>query len=203
MHPAVANLMLPLVSVLGVIFLIVVAARDVHGRPISLPVAMLCGAIIVILAMGIQPAPPSSAWGWPAGLALAAGFLACGLWDQRAFLFGSDGPDRGHVAASGLSLAGTMLVGATEELLFRGLMQSSLLSAFSGPGGAVTALFLLNLAFAALHGRHGLTFALSAGFFGMIMSMTVIFSGSLWPAVVTHAAWNAIVVTARRRAAAI
>ena len=195
-------LALPITSMLGVLFVLMMAASDQEARPISLPMAILCGAIILLLLVGIQDAPVATRWGWPAAIALCLGFLACGLWDQRAYLFGAAGPDRGHVSSSGRSLAGLALIALTEELLFRGLMQSSLMSMLSGPGGAVTAIFLVNLSFAALHVRHGLTFALSAGFFGMILSMSVIFSGSVWPAALTHMAWNVIIGLARRRAEA-
>jgi membrane protease YdiL (CAAX protease family) len=44
-----------------------------------------------------------------------------------------------------------------------------------------------------------MTFALSAGFFGMIMSIAVLLSGSVWPAVATHVAWNLMIGVARRR----
>ena len=192
-------LALPLVSTLGVFFVLMMVARDQEARPISLPMAVLCGAIILLLVIGVHDAPVENPWGWPAAIALCLGFLACGLWDQRAYLFGAVGPDRGHVSSSGRSLAGLALIALTEELLFRGLMQSSLMSILNGPGGAVTAIFLVNLSFAALHARHGLTFALSAGFFGMILSMSVILSGSVWPAALTHMAWNVIIGLARRR----
>ena len=201
MHPAIADLMMPIVSLLGVLFVVAMVSRDQEQKPISLPMAILCGLIVASLSIGVHDVPPEVPWGWPAAIALCFGFIGAGLWDQRAYLFGSDGPDRGHVPASGSSLAGLALIALTEELLFRGLMQSNLMSIFSGPGGAVMALFLVNLAFAAMHIGRGLTFALSAGFFGMIMSMTVILSGSVWPAAVTHMAWNLIVGIARRRAA--
>ena len=201
MHPAFAALALPLVSTLGVIFIVFVAARDREAAPLSLPMTILCGAIIALLATGIHDAPAETPWAWPATVLLCVGLIGCGLWDQRLSLFGGPGPDRGHVPASGLSLAGLALIAATEELLFRGLMQSSLVHSFSGPGGALAAIFLVNLAFAAIHLRHGLTFAMSAGFFGTILSMTVVLSGSVWPAVVTHVAWNVMIGVARRRAA--
>ena len=165
MHPAFAALALPLVSTLGVIFILFVAARDREAAPLSLPMTILCGAIIALLATGIHDAPAETPWAWPATVLLCVGLIGCGLWDQRLSLFGGPGPDRGHVPASGLSLAGLALIAATEELLFRGLMQSSLVHSFSGPGGALAAIFLVNLAFAAIHLRHGLTFAMSAGFF--------------------------------------
>lgn len=202
MHPAIANLMMPIVSVLGILFVVMMVVRDEERRPISLPMAILCGLIVASLAIGVQDAPAQVSWGWPAAIILCLGFLGAGLWDQRAYLFGAQGPDRGHVPSSGRSLAGLALIAVTEELLFRGLMQSSLMGMFSGPGGAVMALFIVNLAFAAMHAAQGMTFALSAGFFGMIMSMTVILSGSVWPAALTHMAWNLVIGLARRRAGA-
>jgi len=201
MHPFFAALALPVVSTLGIIFVLLVVARDQESAPLSLPVALLCSAIVLLLGIGVYDTPAEAPWGWPVAIALCAGLIGCGLWDQRLFLFGAPGPDRGHVAASGRSLAGLALVAATEELLFRGLMQSSLVGSFSGPGGTAATIFLVNLAFAAIHLRHGLTFAMSAGFFGTILSMTVILSGSVWPAVATHAAWNVMIGLARRRAA--
>jgi membrane protease YdiL (CAAX protease family) len=61
------------------------------------------------------------------------------------------------------------------------------------------ALFTANAAFALMHANRGMTFALSAGFFGMIMSIAVLLSGSVWPAVATHVAWNLMIGVARRR----
>jgi membrane protease YdiL (CAAX protease family) len=84
-------------------------------------------------------------------------------------------------------------------LLFRGLVQSAALSNFSGPGGPAMALFTVNAAFALMHANRGMTFALSAGFFGMIMSIAVLLSGSVWPAVATHVAWNLMIGVARMR----
>lgn len=196
-----AAVALPLVTTLGAIFVLMMIARDDDERPLSLPMALLCGAIVIVLVSGVHHVPPATDWAWPAVIVLCIGLLAVGVWDQRSYLFGAPGHDRGHVAAPGRSLAGLALIAATEEFLFRGLFQSSLMNSLSGPGGAVTALFLVNLAFAATHLRHGATFALSAGFFGMIMSMTVMLSGSVWPAALTHMAWNVMIGVARRRGA--
>jgi membrane protease YdiL (CAAX protease family) len=202
MHPAIASLMTPIVSLLGIVFVTIIVVRDEEARPISLPMTVLCLLIVGSLAYGFSGAAPIGPWAWPATIALCAAFLAAGVWDQRAYLFGVTAPDRGHVASSGRSMGGLMLIAVTEELLFRGLMQSSLLTTFSGAGGALMAIFIVNLAFGAMHGRHGLTFAMSAGFFGLIMSMTVIMSGSIWPAAITHGLWNMIIGLARQRSAA-
>lgn len=194
-------LLMPIASVLGGIFVFMMVLRDRDNEPISWPVALVCGLVIALLASGINDDRSVGLQGWVAATLLCLGFLAWGVWDQRHYLFAAAGPDHGHVAATGQSLAGNLLIAATEELLFRGLLQSSALSFFQGPGGPATALFVVNLAFALMHCNRGLTFALSAGFFGMIMSMTVLLSGSVWPAVATHVAWNLLIGIARRQAA--
>ena len=195
-------LVAPTVSLLGLIFVVMMVARDRESEPLSWPMAIVCAAVILLLVWGIHDTPAEPA-GWLSAAAIGVGFLCWGVWDQRAYLFGSAGPELGHVQPSGQSLVGNMLIAATEELLFRGFMQSSVIGIFNGPGGAVMALFAVNLAFALMHANRGMTFALSAGFFGMIMSMTVILSGSVWIAVATHVAWNLLVGLSRRRAAAM
>ena len=193
------SLLMPLASLMGAIFVLMMALRDRESEPISWPVAILCGLVILLLGSGINNDPSPGMAGWIAGIALGLGFLAWGAWDQRLYLFGADGPGGGHVQPTGQSLFGNSLIGATEELLFRGLVQSAALTGFEGPGGPAMALFAVNAAFALMHANRGMTFALSAGFFGMIMSMAVLLSGSVWPAVATHVAWNLMVGVARRR----
>ena len=193
------SLLMPLASLMGAIFVLMMALRDRESEPISWPVAILCGLVILLLGSGINNDPSPGMAGWIAGIALCLGFLAWGAWDQRHYLFGADGPAGGHVQPTGQSLFGNSLIAATEELLFRGLVQSAALTSFEGPGGPAMALFAVNAAFGLMHANRGMTFALSAGFFGMIMSMAVLLSGSVWPAVATHVAWNLMVGVARRR----
>jgi membrane protease YdiL (CAAX protease family) len=190
---------MPLASVRGAIFVLMMILRDRESEPISWPMAILCGLVILLLGSGINNDPAPGIAGWIAAIALCLGFLAWGAWDQRHYLFGAPGPAGGHVQPTGQSLFGNALIAATEELLFRGLVQSAALSNFSGPGGPAMALFTVNAAFALMHANRGMTFALSAGFFGMIMSIAVLLSGSVWPAVATHVAWNLMIGVARRR----
>ncbi|HVF37588.1 MAG TPA: CPBP family intramembrane glutamic endopeptidase [Sphingomicrobium sp.] len=194
------SLLIPFASLLGALFVVMVIVRDRESAPISWPMAVVCGLFIALIASGIHNDEAAGPYGWAAAIALCLGFLGWGAWDQRSYLFAVEGPAQGHVAATGQSLAGNLLIAATEELLFRGLMQSSAMGFFEGPGGPVMALFSVNLAFALMHQQRGMTFALSAGFFGLIMSMSVLLSGSVWPAVLTHMAWNLMVGIARRRA---
>jgi membrane protease YdiL (CAAX protease family) len=199
MPDLIYSLLMPLASVMGAIFVLMMILRDRESEPISWPMAILCGAVILLLGSGINNDPAPGIAGWIAAIALCLGFLAWGAWDQRHYLFGAPGPAGGHVQPTGQSLFGNALIAATEELLFRGLVQSAALSNFSGPGGPAMALFTVNAAFALMHANRGMTFALSAGFFGMIMSIAVLLSGSVWPAVATHVAWNLMIGVARRR----
>ena len=199
MPDLIYSLLMPLASVMGAIFVLMMILRDRESEPISWPMAILCGAVILLLGSGINNDPAPGIAGWIAAIALCLGFLAWGAWDQRHYLFGAPGPAGGHVQPTGQSLFGNALIAATEELLFRGLVQSAALSNFSGPGGPAMALFTVNAAFALMHANRGMTFALSAGFFGMIMSSAVLLSGSVWPAVATHVAWNLMIGVARRR----
>jgi membrane protease YdiL (CAAX protease family) len=199
MPDLIYSLLMPLASLLGAIFVLMMILRDRESEPISWPMAILCGLVILLLGSGINNDPAPGIAGWIAAIALCLGFLAWGAWDQRHYLFGAPGPAGGHVQPTGQSLFGNALIAATEELLFRGLVQSAALSNFSGPGGPAMALFTVNAAFALMHANRGMTFALSAGFFGMIMSIAVLLSGSVWPAVATHVAWNLMIGVARRR----
>lgn len=199
MPDLIYSLLMPLASLLGAIFVLMMILRDRESEPISWPMAILCGLVILLLGSGINNDPAPGIAGWIAAIALCLGFLAWGAWDQRHYLFGAPGPAGGHVRPTGQSLFGNALIAATEELLFRGLVQSAALSNFSGPGGPAMALFTVNAAFALMHANRGMTFALSAGFFGMIMSIAVLLSGSVWPAVATHVAWNLMIGVARRR----
>jgi membrane protease YdiL (CAAX protease family) len=199
MPDLIYSLLMPLASLLGAIFVLMMILRDRESEPISWPMAILCGAVILLLGSGTNNDPAPGIAGWIAAIALCLGFLAWGAWDQRHYLFGAPGPAGGHVQPTGQSLFGNALIAATEELLFRGLVQSAALSNFSGPGGPAMALFTVNAAFALMHANRGMTFALSAGFFGMIMSIAVLLSGSVWPAVATHVAWNLMIGVARRR----
>lgn len=199
MPDLIYSLLMPLASLLGAIFVLMTILRDRESEPISWPMAILCGLVILLLGSGIHNDPAPGMAGWIAAIALCLGFLAWGAWDQRHYLFGADGPTDGHVQPTGQSLLGNSLIAATEELLFRGLVQSAALTNFSGPGGPAMALFTVNAAFALMHANRGMTFALSAGFFGMIMSIAALLSGSVWPAVATHVAWNLMIGVARRR----
>jgi membrane protease YdiL (CAAX protease family) len=145
---------------------------------------------------GVQDA---SSYGVAFGWCAAATFLATGALSLRLFDF------RPHQARepvwltdTRLPLAVSLLLAAGEEVLFRGVLQSISLS-FGPP---LYPLFAVNVLFAAIHFRGGLTFAMSAGFFGMLASIMTLASASLMPAIFMHVGWNLLVAVARGRESA-
>jgi membrane protease YdiL (CAAX protease family) len=134
------------------------------------------------------------AWG------MAATFLLVGAHSLR--FFDRTPPEQREplwlTADPGYPAAVSVLIGVGEEVLFRGYLQSTALPMMD----PVYAVFGVNLVFAAVHIKGGLTFALSAGFFGMIASVMTLASGSLLPAIVMHGGWNLLMGFARKREAA-
>jgi len=156
-------------------------------------------ALIFALVGGAQGATPSR-YGVILAWTMAAVFLLVGaaslrLFDRRP---PADREPLWLTADPGRPMAVSALIAVGEEVFFRGSLQSFALS-FADP---VYALFAVNLLFALIHFRGGLTFALSAGFFGMTASVMTLASASLLPAIVMHAGWNILVGIARRREAA-
>jgi membrane protease YdiL (CAAX protease family) len=98
-----------------------------------------------------------------------------------------------------LGMTTTALVALVEELLFRGGIQNAVLSSTHGAQGGLYGVFALNLVFGLMHYNRGFTFAMSAGFVGMIFSIATIASGSLLPAIVMHVGWNVLMGVARMR----
>ena len=130
---------------------------------------------------------------------VATAYLLVGAYSLR--LIGPrPAPDRAPLwfTAPGFPMLVSCLVAVGEEVLFRGVLQSICLTLV----GPVYAIFLVNALFALIHAKGGLTFAMSAGFFGTIASVITLASDSLLPAIAMHVGWNALVGLARRRAAA-
>lgn len=202
MWSAILGSFQPIAEILAVIFILLMVNKNVEDAPLSWPMTVLCFAICGLLLYAYRGSPEPGFAGWAIAIALCVGFLGWGIWEQRDWLFGTP-PEGGYpLAASGQTIVGNILIALAEELIFRGWMQSALMAAYVGPGGAAVAIFTVNLVFMMMHGTRGLVFALSAGFFGMIMSMAVLASGSIWPAAITHALWNILIGISRRRAAA-
>jgi len=156
--------------------------------------------LFVLMLTGSPHGLPASMAGMSFAWCMAAAFLLIGahslrLFDRRPAM---EREPLWLTAGPGRPLVLTALIGVAEELLFRGYLQSVALS-MADP---VYALFAVNLLFALIHFKGGLTFALSAGFFGMMASVMTLASASLLPAIVMHAGWNLLMGLARRREAA-
>ena len=134
------------------------------------------------------------AWGM-AGAYLVAGAHNLRLFDRRP---AEEREPLWLTSGTGYPVAVNVLIAVGEEILFRSYLQSLALSV----ADPIYALFTVNLIFALLHIKGGLTFALSAGFFGMMASVMTLASGSLLPAIVMHGGWNLLMGIARRREAA-
>ena len=156
--------------------------------------------LFVFMLGGSPHGMPASMAGIGFAWIMAAAFLLAGAHNLRLF---DRRPAEEREAlwltvAPGMPMAMSVLVGVAEEWVFRGYLQSAALS-MAEP---VYALFAVNLLFALIHFKGGLTFMLSAGFFGMMASVMTLASESLLPAIVMHGGWNLLMGIARRREAA-
>lgn len=92
-------------------------------------------------------------------------------------------------------LAVVVLAGATEELLFRGVLSRTLEATRLGFwGGAAVS----SVAFAALHMQYGIGGQFVIFAIGMTLSWIRMRSGSLWPAIACHALNNAVALVAMK-----
>jgi membrane protease YdiL (CAAX protease family) len=146
-------------------------------------------------AIGLGPAPVSRVLGatlaalplcYVAGIAgaLLAGTLAPGglegMTRQKAEFLRAIA-----VIPPGLVLPVSLFVGLYEEILFRGFLLARLRVVAAGdavPIGLATALF------GALHFPQGWAGAAQTGAVGLVLAVVVVRAGTLWPAVLAHAA---------------
>ena len=92
-------------------------------------------------------------------------------------------------------LAVVVLAGATEELLFRGVLSRTLEATRLGFWGGAAA---SSAAFAALHMQYGIGGQFVIFAIGITLSWIRMRSGSLWPAIVCHALNNAVALVAMK-----
>ncbi|WP_394834266.1 CPBP family intramembrane metalloprotease [Pendulispora rubella] len=137
--------------------------------------------------------PPLANGRTPLLIGLAFGtallFLVAGIQLGAGWIELTRSGESGMAAGVAAGLAGSIAVGFSEELLFRGYILQNLGEEM--PFWAAT--LVAGVAFAVLHmfvGGFGLGFILSAVTMGAFFSITRILSGSLWFAIGTHAAWD-------------
>lgn len=139
-----------------------------------------------------EPATFGVAFAWLAAIC----YLLIGAYSLRLFdLRPHHVRDPVWLTDSRLPLPLTLASAVMEELTFRGVLLWVSLS-WAEP---IYAIFALNLLFAACHAKRGLTFAMSAGFFGTLASVMTLASVNLFPAICMHLGWNLLVSAARRR----
>jgi hypothetical protein len=92
-------------------------------------------------------------------------------------------------------LATVVLAGLTEELLFRGILSRTLEGTRLGFWAGAS---LASAAFAVLHMQYGVGGQLVIFAIGLALAWIRRSSGSLWPAIVAHAANNAVALVAMR-----
>jgi membrane protease YdiL (CAAX protease family) len=156
----------------------------------------MTSGLIDFYVSAATPGGHSSVLGTAFAWGAAVAFLIVGAHSLRLFDFRPHGArDPMWFTPTRLPLIVSLLVAVSEELFFRGFLQS-LTAAYGQP---VYSIFAINLLFATLHLRGGLTFAMSAGFFGMLASIMTLASASLMPAIVMHVGWNTLMWVARHR----
>ena len=79
--------------------------------------------------------------------------------------------------------------GIGEELAFRGFAVPALTLV---GGSEWLAVFLSSVAFGLLHGYQGWLGILRTGMMGFLLAVSFVFSGSLWPAIIAHAALDLV-----------
>jgi membrane protease YdiL (CAAX protease family) len=181
--------------------LYLVEAEEILPR---IPVYLSSGALILVLgwvallvggrslgavAMGIGPAPWSTALGWGVGVTGAAVLLlwavqaarrALGLRESRLLflLLPRTGIEKALFA--GLSLA----AGIGEELAYRGYLVPTLGGMMGSEWGAALA---SSLVFGILHAYQGWLGVVRTAMLGMLLAASFLVAGTLWPAVLAHA----------------
>ncbi len=146
-------------------------------------------------ALGIR-APPRQWWIRAIALAVLALFLVAGVNVLVALVVGELplNPQIKMIAPAGFSWFGLVSVlfmagvvaPLAEELVFRGVLYRWMRIHWGLPTGVIVSA----LCFGALHGIPWLIPALTA--VGVLLALIYERSGSLWPAVLTHGAFNAI-----------
>ena len=141
----------------------------------------------VALGLGMLPLPVLLAWS--CGLLVAA-LMAIALFHELGRALGMPGSPLLEVLLPETARERRLFVllsiaaGLGEEVAFRGYVLAQLVSLGFGPwGAAITS----SVPFAALHAYQGWWGALRTGLLGFAFAASVVLSGSLWPAVISHA----------------
>ena len=178
-----------------------------HPAPEVLGRALLVAGLLVLIWRlgGLEGAGVARPGGWTVWLLALAVTLYMGAATLHAF-YGRLLPDLPRLLrlpGAGGAVAVAAFVGLAEELLFRGLVLWILLRVWGGTrAGVAGAVALAAVLFAVMHGSQVWTSGLPRAAAGYLVLQTllmalwwgalVVYGGSLWPAVLAHAAVNAL-----------
>lgn len=186
------------------------ALRRPYGHPAPEILGRALFAIMLMLLLwrlgGLEGAGAARAGGWAVWLLALAGILYAGGSAMKA-LYGRlvpDLPSLLRLPGAGGAVAVPVFVALAEELLFRGLVLWLLLRAWGGSRpGVLGAVALSALLFAVVHATQIWTVGLPRAAAGLLVLQTLLmalwwgalvaYGGSLWPAVLAHAAVNALI----------
>lgn len=199
-------LLMELLPILGLAQLPLV---DDEGEFPRVPVYLSSAAIILALgwaglvvgsrelgrdAMGLGSWGVESTLLWGAGATLAIHFLQWVFFVARRWLRIRESrillqvlPRTGGEKALFVLLS--LAAGVGEELAFRAFAIPALIRITGSVTGAV---LLSSVAFGFLHGYQGWIGVLRTGLMGLVLAITFVVTGSLWPAVLAHAALDLI-----------
>jgi membrane protease YdiL (CAAX protease family) len=85
------------------------------------------------------------------------------------------------------------LAGIGEEMLFRGVIQSAMMTEIAGPQGLWLGLLVSALLFGLLHPMTP-TYAVLAGLIGLYLGGVWLFCGNLWPPILAHGLYDFLVI---------
>jgi len=145
--------------------------------------------------VGWQVGAASPAFGWAAATAIA-GLIV--VWLVVRIGVRIELPESGMALAlmprSGREIGGFLLLAAAaavcEEYLFRGFAQGVMSEALGSPWPAVV---LVSVSFGVSHGYQRLIGIVRATLLGALLALPVVFTGSLFPAIVAHFWINAVI----------
>ncbi|MHB1319190.1 MAG: CPBP family intramembrane glutamic endopeptidase [Anaerolineae bacterium] len=211
-HPAWAALVATLAGLVLLLLLTGLssaALRLPYGHPVPevLGRALFAAGVLVLIWRmgGLDGAGIARPGGWVVWLVALAGTLYAGAAALQAF-YGRLTPDLPRLLGlprAGRALAVPIFVALAEELLFRGLVLWLLLRVWGGSlAGVLGSVVLSAVLFAVVHGMQVWTVGLPRAAAGYLVLQTllmalwwgalVVYGGSLWPAVLAHAAVNAL-----------
>jgi membrane protease YdiL (CAAX protease family) len=148
-----------------------------------------------LMEMGLLSFHVPTILAWTGGLILAASILLGGFLVLRQFLGIREAPflaqllpktGREKVVFVFLSLS----AGLGEELAYRGFLVPALANAFGSVWGAA---LLSSLVFGILHAYQGWLGMARTALLGMVLAVSFIVTGSLWPAILAHAMLDVLV----------